>query len=93
MNWPAPRVLGFLALVGAVALSGLGVVYTKFESRRLFSEYQDLLGQRDALEIDYGRLQLELTTVGTPWWIAQRAEEKLGMGIPDPKDIVLVFQP
>jgi cell division protein FtsL len=78
-------ILGF-----AVMASALGVVYSKHESRRLFVSLQNLEGERDAMNIDWGRLQLEQSTWATHARIAASAEKKLGMKVPDMNDITII---
>ena len=75
-----PVLLMVLLLV--VMASALGVVYSKHQSRRLFVELQALNSGRDALDIDWGRLQLEQSTLATPIRIENMARQRLGMFVP-----------
>lgn len=78
------------ALVAAVLISGLGVVYAKHESRRLFVQLQQLHKQQDDMNAEWGRLQLEQSTWATHGRIERIAREKLDMHIPGPQEIVIV---
>ncbi|MGN2247516.1 cell division protein FtsL [Frateuria sp. GZRR35] len=77
-------------LLLAVLVSAIGVVWTRHESRVLFVELTRLQNQRDELNIEYGRLELEQATWAEPRRIDQEARSKLGMVTPKPQDIQLV---
>lgn len=79
-----------IVLALAVMASALGVVYSKHESRRLFVALQGLESQRDDMNIDWGRLQLEQSTWATHGRIAGKANEKLNMVVPDMDTITIV---
>ncbi len=70
-------------------LSAIGVVYAKYASRRQFVELQKLRKERDALEVEWGRLQLELSTQATPERISRIARDKLKMHIPSANEVVV----
>lgn len=78
-----------LLLVAAVA-SALGVVWTRHESRVLFVSLTGLQNQRDELNIEYGKLELEQATYAEPRRIDDEARQKLGMVDPRPQDIRLL---
>ncbi|MBP1473762.1 cell division protein FtsL [Frateuria sp. MAH-13] len=87
------KALGGAALVIlllAVLVSAIGVVWTRHESRVLFVELTRLQNQRDELNVEYGRLELEQATWAEPRRIDQEARSKLGMVTPRPQDIQLV---
>lgn len=79
-------------LVIAVAGSAIGVVYTKYVSRKLFVELQALRAERDVIDIEWNRLQLELGAWANHARIEQAAREKLGMRVPRADEIVVVRQ-
>jgi cell division protein FtsL len=56
----------------------------------LFVELTRLQNQRDELNVEYGRLELEQATWAEPRRIDQEARSKLGMVTPRPQDIQLV---
>ncbi|MBF0256910.1 MAG: cell division protein FtsL [Gammaproteobacteria bacterium] len=82
--------MGLLLLVVLVATSGIGVVYTKHSSRRLFVEQENLRQQRDNLEIERGQLQLEQSTWASPARIEKEAYQKLQMRMVKAEDIVVI---
>lgn len=74
----------------AVLVSALAVVLARHESRRLFVELAELERLRDALDEEWGRLQLEEATWSTHGRIEELARSRLGMHQPrDPKMIFL----
>lgn len=79
-----------LVLLAAVLGSALGVVWTRHESRVLFVILTTLQNQRDELNIEYGKLELEQATYAEPRRIDDEAREKLGMVNPRPQDIRLL---
>lgn len=87
------RALGALCLLMlliAVLASALGVVWTRHESRVLFVNLTALQNQRDELNIEYGKLELEQATYAEPRRIDDEARQKLGMVDPRPQDIRLL---
>ncbi|MGY3040007.1 cell division protein FtsL [Rhodanobacter sp. TND4EL1] len=79
-----------LMLLAAVLTSALGVVWTRHESRVLFVNLTALQNQRDELNIEYGKLELEQATYAEPRRIDDEARQKLGMVDPRPQDIRLL---
>jgi len=77
------------ALVGVIA-SAIAVVVVRQEHRQLFVELTNLENERDALRIDYGRLQLEQATWADSARIEGIARERLGLRAPTPDDIVVL---
>ena len=82
--------LCLLVLLVAVLASALGVVWTRHESRVLFVNLTALQNQRDELNIEYGRLELEQATYAEPRRIDDEARQKLSMVDPRPQDIRLL---
>jgi cell division protein FtsL len=80
-----------VAALGVLVLaSGIAAVYAKHESRKLFVELQALTAERDRLELDWGRLELEASTQANHARVEQLARSELGMRLPDPREIQLV---
>lgn len=79
-----------LLLMCAVIASAVGVVVLRQDHRQLFVEMTALERERDALQIDYGRLQLEQATWADSGRIERIAREKLGMLPPEPESIVVL---
>ena len=83
-------VLILLLLLAAVLTTAIGVVWTRHESRVLFVSLTALQNQRDNLNIEYGRLELEQATYAEPRRIDDEARQQLGMLDPRPQDIRLL---
>ena len=83
-------VLILLMLLAAVLTTAIGVVWTRHESRVLFVSLTGLQNQRDNLNIEYGRLELEQATYAEPRRIDDEARQQLGMLDPRPQDIRLL---
>ncbi len=83
-------VLILLMLLAAVLTTAIGVVWTRHESRVLFVSLTALQNQRDNLNIEYGRLELEQATYAEPRRIDDEARQQLGMLDPRPQDIRLL---
>ena len=71
--------VALLILVLAVIASSIGVVYAKHQSRKLFIELQSLANDRDNMDIEWGQLQLEQSTLTTQGQVESAARESLGM--------------
>lgn len=71
-----------VVMMAAVLASALGVVWVKHLDRRSFTELQQARAERDALEMEWGQLQLEQSTWATHPRIEQVAREQLGMRPP-----------
>lgn len=84
------RLSGLAALVVVVIVSAIAVVYVQYEIRVLFAKKQSLIAQRDALNIEWGRLQLEQSTWGTQSRVEQVARQQLDMINPSPDSVVFV---
>jgi len=76
----------------AVLASAMAVIYATHENRKYFVELQALENQRDEMEIDWGRLQLEQGAWATHGRIEKLARKQLDMIIP-PTQTVVVVQP
>lgn len=82
--------IGICCLAVAVVGSGVGAVYAKFMSRSLFVELQQVRVERDRLDMEWGRLQLELATRGSLGRVMRIAEKRLDMRPPAAENIVVV---
>ena len=81
-----------LILLVAVLVSAIAVVWTQHESRVQFIELSRLQNERDELNIEYGKLELEQATWAEPRRVDNEARQKLSMLTPRPQDIQLVTQ-
>lgn len=81
-------VLGLL--LASVLLSAVAVVHSKFRSRQLFVAQQALSHQRDEVDIEWGRLQLELGTWGSHARVEKEARARLDMRMPRAENVVVL---
>jgi cell division protein FtsL len=84
------RRLGVVALMVVVVITAIAIVYSKHQSRQLFIRLQAMSSERDALGIEWGRLQLEQSTLATPTQIERLARKRLGMYVPTADEIVII---
>jgi cell division protein FtsL len=73
------RIGSVMILLALVVLSALGVVYNKHQGRTLFVELQALREARDSMDVEWGQLQLEQSTLTTQGQVERAARERLGM--------------
>ena len=83
MKW-----VGFLSVI--VIVSALFVVVVRHQNRLEFLDVRTAEKQRDQLNDEWGRLQLEKATWARYNLIEQVARDELGMITPGPADMVLV---
>jgi cell division protein FtsL len=83
------RIVVFVLILANIA-TAIGVVYATHEHRQLFVSLKRLERERDELNIDFGRLQLEQATWAESNRIDQVARNKLGMVFPQADETVVV---
>jgi cell division protein FtsL len=84
-----------LSLAGLLLLllgSALGVIYSKYQSRLLFVEIQQQERELDRYEVEWGQLQLELTTLAEENRVEQIARDKLKLIMPE-RDKIIYLKP
>ena len=74
------------------AAEGNQSIAAQHQARRLYSEYEREQARAQALEVEWGQLQLEQSTWATHGRVEKLAREKLGMRLP-PAGQVLVVEP
>ena len=79
-----------IVLLAANVVAGIGVVHARHQHRQLFVELTRLVDERDELNIEFGRLQIEQATWAEANRIDQVARTRLGMKFPEAGDIVVV---
>jgi cell division protein FtsL len=81
--------LAFLTLLGAATLTALSVVYTTHTSRHLVNALQDLEKQRNRLQVEFGQLMLEQSSLVAQGKVEDTAIAELGMEVPDMNKVVV----
>ncbi|GAA0714139.1 cell division protein FtsL [Dokdonella soli] len=84
------RMTAFSILLLATVASAIGVVYARQQSRLAFVELTRLGNERDDLNFEFGRLQLEQATWAENNRIEQIARGKLGMVSPSAPETVVI---
>ena len=82
-----------MLLACLVLLSLLGVVAARQASRDLFVALQQAQNQHVDLDTEWGRLQLEQSTLAAHGRVDAIARDKLGMSMPTANDILVLRQP
>jgi len=81
--------VGVLILI--VLASSVGVVYVRHLNRALFIDLQVLEQERDAMDVEWGKLALEQSTWATHDRIEQIAKEQLYLTVPAVDSVILVM--
>jgi cell division protein FtsL len=76
----------WLAVLGSAA----GVIYSRHQARDLFVRLEKLNDERDALAIEWGRLQLEQSAWSSNAFVERVANTRLQMNLPAPRDVRIV---
>jgi cell division protein FtsL len=83
---PVSLFLLMLAVIG----SSIGVVYARHEGRKQFVKLQTLVSDKERMDVEWGQLQLEQSTLTTQGQIEHAARKRLGMINPLPGQIVIL---
>jgi len=77
-------------LILVLLASALSVIYSKYQSRLIFIEIQKQERQLDQYEVEWGQLQLELTTLAEQNRVEQVAREQLKLVMPVREKIIYI---
>jgi cell division protein FtsL len=83
--WIALPVL-WLAVLG----SAVQVIYSRHKARDMFVHLEKLNAERDSLEMEWGRLQLEQSFWSSHAFVERVANAKLQMNLPQTRDVRIV---
>ncbi len=86
------KVLFIMILLIVTFVSAISVVYVKHYNRKLFVELQQQEKQRDDMDVEWGKLQIEQNTWATHARIERIAKKKLQMITPDTSDVIYIRQ-
>ena len=76
----------WLAVLGSAAQ----VIYARHEARDMFVHLEKLNAERDSLDMEWGRLQLEQSYWSSHAFVERVANAKLGMNLPQTRDVRIV---
>lgn len=86
------KIISISVLLVAVLVSAIEVVLAQHEARKNFVEIQQLKQQRDSLNEEWGKLQLEQSTWATDDRVEELAISELKMKEADANSIVLIVR-
>jgi len=75
-------------LVIALLVSALAVIFSKYQSRVLFIDIQMQKKMLDDYEVEWGRLELEMTTLTEENRVERVAEKQLKLRMPESEKII-----
>jgi cell division protein FtsL len=81
------RIVSLVLLLAMLVGTGVAVVQARHQHRQQFVELSRLERERDELNIEFGRLQLEQATWADTHRIEQIARNQLGMKYPVAADL------
>lgn len=84
------RYIGMAGLILVLLVSALVVIYSKYQSRLIFIEIQKQERALDQYEVEWGQLQLELTTLAEQNRVEQVAREQLKLVMPLREKIIYI---
>jgi cell division protein FtsL len=83
-----PLILGVLwfAVLGSCVLA----IYARHKAREVFVRLEQLNAERDSLDMEWGRLQLEQSYWSSHAFVERVANAKLKMSLPQMRDVRIV---
>ena len=78
------------ALWLAVLASSVQVIYARHKAREVFVRLEQLNAERDSLDMEWGRLQLEQSYWSSHAFVERVANTKLQMTLPQMRDVRIV---
>lgn len=84
--------LGIIALLAALMGSALAVIYSKNYSRSVFIEIERHERALDQYEVEWGQMQLELSTLAEQNRVERIAKERLLLIMP-PRESIIYIKP
>ena len=85
------KVIGGVAMLAiTVIATAIACVYARHESRKQFTALQVLIVERDTLEVEWGRLQIEQSTWSTHSRVERLARREMKMRNPAAAEIMVV---
>lgn len=82
-----------IVLAAAVLASGVAVIHVKYLTREEFGTLQQVRAERDALDVEWGRLQIEEAALTSHTRIEDDARTKLNMIMPAGGEVRVVEVP
>lgn len=70
--------------------SGIGLAFTKHQTRKLYGQLEQLREDRQELQLGWRQLRLEQSHLAALPEVDRKAQQQLGMFIPPPTDVVFI---
>lgn len=86
------KTVGLALLLAALLASAMAVIYSKNYSRSVFIEIERHERALDRYEVEWGQMQLELSTLAEQNRIERIAKERLKLIVP-PKEKIIYLKP
>ncbi len=80
--------VGVIVMTVLLVATALAIVHVRYQNRTAFLELQAQQGERDRLNVEWGRLLLERGTWAGHQLVQGRARSELGMTVPEPTSTV-----
>lgn len=84
------RSIVMFSLLILVLVSGMSVIHATFKNRYALHELQQLRSEHNELDVQWGQLLIEQSTFGLEGRIGRKAEQELGMKLPDWSGVIMV---
>ena len=81
--------LGGLLVLSVIA-TAVGVIQVKYQTRTEFGVLQQVRAERDAIDVEWGRLQIEEAALTSHTRIEENARRKLDMYLPEGGEVRVV---
>lgn len=81
------RGLGLMLLAVASVTSAIAVAYVKYLTRTEFVHLQEVRAERDALDVEWGRLRLEEASLTAHSRVEEQARRTLGLHLPQAAEV------
>jgi cell division protein FtsL len=86
------EMIGIIALLLVLMVSALAVIYCKNYSRSIFIEIERHERSLDQYEVEWGQMQLELSTLAEQNRVELIAKQRLKLIVP-PRDKIIYIKP
>lgn len=77
-------------LLAAVLMCALSVVHSQHETRKLLLQFQEEKNRAHQLDVEWGQLQLEQSTLSAPGRMEKILEKQLQMQLPENEKIKFI---
>jgi len=82
--------LVIVVLFVAILVTSVSVIFQSYQYRQLFNTQQQLVAQWDELQVEWGQLLLEQSTLGENSRVEGLAKRKLGMIVPRSENVEMI---